>query len=335
MEFITLSHGSGGEDTHKLIEDIFYKYFNSDILLQRGDGGILGELKGDIVTTTDSFVVDPIFFPGGDIGKLSVCGTVNDLAVMGATPLFITVGFIIEEGLLLSELETIVKSMSKTINEAGIKVVAGDTKVVEKGRGHKIYINTTGIGVIGTEEYEVSGNYMKSGDKIILSGTIGDHGMAIMSEREFLGVNGEIKSDCACLNYLIKDILDTSKNVRIMRDPTRGGLATTLKEIAELANKSLLINEEVIPVKDEVRSFCDILGFDPLYVANEGKIVLVVESNDAEKVLKKMKNNCLGVDSEIIGEVMDDSRNNVYLKTYLGAIRVLNMAQGEMLPRIC
>lgn len=335
MEVITLSHGSGGEDTHKLIEDIFYKYFKSDILLQKGDGGILGKLQGEIVATTDSFVVDPIFFPGGDIGKLSVCGTVNDLAVMGATPLFITVGFIIEEGLLIKDLEKVVKSMSETINEVGVKVVAGDTKVVEKGRGHKIYINTTGIGVIGSDTYKVSGEGIRHGDKIIISGTIGDHGMAIMSQREFLGVDGDIKSDCACLNFLIKDILETSKSIRIMRDPTRGGLATTLKEIVELSNKSILINEDDIPVNEDVRNFSDMLGFDPLYVANEGKIVLIVESKDAESVVDKMRKNCLGKDSKIIGEVIDDNRNKLYLKTSIGAIRVLHMAQGEMLPRIC
>lgn len=337
MEVITLSHGNGGEDTHKLIEEIFYKYFNSDILLQKSDGGILGELIGEVVTTTDSFVVDPIFFSGGDIGKLSVCGTVNDLAVMGATPLFITVSFIIEEGLLISDLELIVKSMSNTINDVGIKVVAGDTKVVERGRGHKIYINTTGIGVIGENTYKVDGKGIAKGDKIIISGTIGDHGMAIMSEREFLGVDGEIESDCACLNGMIREVLEISKNIKIMRDPTRGGLATTLKEIVNMANMSILINEEEIPINDEVKNFSDMLGFDPLYIANEGKIILIVSANDAENVVQKMKKNILGKESRIIGEVIDDDRSkkNLYLKTSLGAIRILHMAQGELLPRIC
>lgn len=333
MKSINLSHGSGGEETHKLIEELFYKYYKNDILLQQNDSSIVNKINGKIAITTDSFVINPIFFPGGDIGKLSICGTINDLSMSGATSLYITTSFIIEEGLSYEELELIVKSISKTAKEANVKIVAGDTKVVEKGKCEKIYINTTGIGII--ENYEVDGKNISIGDKVILSGTIGDHGMSIMSKRDFFNLENEIKSDCNYLNYLTKDMMQCSKNIKIMRDPTRGGLATTLKEIVNTYGRSIIIDEEKIKIKNEVKSFCEILGMDPLYVANEGKLISIVSKEDADKILKVMRSNPAGKDAEIIGEVIEDSRNNLYLKTSLGSRKILNMAKGEILPRIC
>lgn len=335
MKKITLSHGSGGEETHKLIKDLFYKYFNNDILMQENDSSVINQIKGKIAITTDSFVINPIFFKGGDIGKLSVCGTVNDLCMSGATPLYITVAFIIEEGFLIENLEKIVKSIANTAKYTNVKIVAGDTKVVEKGNCEKIYINTTGIGVIKDSKYIVDGSNVNVGDKIILSGTIADHGISIMSKREFFEIENEIESDCSPLNYLVKDIMNVSKNIKLMRDPTRGGLANTIKEIVDKVSKSILINEEYIPVKEEVMSFCEMLGLDPLYVANEGKLICVVGKDDANKVLEAMKKNEFGKDAMIIGEVIEDDKSNLYLKTSLGHTKILQMAQGDLLPRIC
>ncbi|OFI07123.1 hydrogenase expression/formation protein HypE [Clostridium acetireducens DSM 10703] len=330
---ITLSHGNGGEETHKLIKDIFYKYFKNEVLNQMGDSNILNEISRSIAITTDSFVVDPIFFNGGDIGKLSVCGTINDLAVSGALPKYITAAFIIEEGLEINVLEKVAKSMAKTAAESGVKIIAGDTKVVNRGKGDKLYINTTGIGIL--ENAYISFNKIKPKDKIIVNGNIGEHGICILNEREYLNFQCDIKSDCAPLNKLCKDILSVSNNVRIMRDATRGGVATTLNEIVNTCKKSMLIYEEEIPVSQEVESFCHILGFDPLYVANEGKIVVIVDEKDAANVLKTMKNNPLGKNSKIIGEVIEDKSANLYLKTSLGGTKILPMLQGEILPRIC
>lgn len=334
MDRIMLSHGSGGEETHKLINELFYKYFRNDILLQQNDSSIINEIKGEIAITTDSFVINPIFFEGGDIGKLSVCGTINDLSMSGAKPLYITVAFIIEEGLLISDLEKIVKSIADTASLAKVSIIAGDTKVVDKGRCDKIYINTTGVGVIDYSK-SIDKTDIEVGDKIILSGTIGDHGISIMSQREYFQVENCIKSDCACLNELVENMLSTSNNIKIMRDPTRGGLATTLKEIVNTTNKSILINEASIKIKEDVRNFSEILGLDPLYIANEGKLICIVNSEDATKVLKTMKENKLGKDASIIGEVINSDNANLYLKTELGATKILQMAQGEILPRIC
>lgn len=335
MDVITLSHGSGGRITHDLIKEIFFKYFKNDILLQQSDSGIVQKLDGEIAVTTDSFVINPIFFNGGDIGKLSICGTINDLAVSGAKPMYITVGFIIEEGLKIGDLEKIVKSMAQTAKQANVKIITGDTKVVEKGKADKIFINTTGIGLIEDEELILSTNNINEGDKVIVSGTLGDHGMSIVNLREDFGFIAGIKSDCSLLDILAKDILNTSKNIKIMRDPTRGGLATALNEIAELSKMSIVISEKEIPIQDEVMSMCELLGFDPLYAANEGKLVAIVSSYDAEKVLMAMRKNPLGRDSKIIGEVINDNRSRVYLRTEIGGTRILNMPEGELLPRIC
>lgn len=334
MNIITLSHGSGGKATNKLIEELFYKYFNNDILLQKNDSSVLPNIEGRIAVSTDSFVINPIFFEGGDIGKLSVCGTVNDLAMSGATPLYITVGFIIEEGLKIKELEKVVKSIAATAKKANVKIVAGDTKVVEKGNADKIYINTTGIGVIKDEKYLSSEN-IKPGDKVIISGTLGDHGICIMSKRKNLDFDVSVKSDCGLLNKLIKKILSNSSNVRVLRDPTRGGLATTLNEFVNESSNSILLYEEKLPVKEEVASMCEILGLEPLYIANEGKVVLIVAEEDAEKVLEIMKKDPMGKEAQIIGEVIEDDNAAVYLKTEIGGTRILNMPVGELLPRIC
>ena len=335
MEVITLSHGSGGKATNKLIENIFYKYFNNDLLNQKNDSTVLPEINGRLSFSTDSFVVNPIFFEGGDIGKLAICGTVNDIAMSGAKPLYISVGFIIEEGLPLNDLEKIVKSMSDTAKEANIKIVTGDTKVVEKGSVDKIYINTTGIGVIEENEINIGGDKVEDGDVIIVSGTLGDHGMCIMNLREELGFDNNIKSDCTLLNKLISEILSVSKNIKVLRDPTRGGVATTLNEIIEHSKISMEITEDSIPVKDEVKAMCDILGLDPLYIANEVKLIVVVDKNDSDKVLEVIKKNPIGVDASIIGHAIKDGKNKLYLKTTIGGKRIVNMPEGELLVRIC
>lgn len=335
VERITLSHGSGGKESTSLIEDVFYKYFSNDILLQANDSSILACIDGPVAVTTDSFVVDPLFFPGGDIGKLSICGTVNDLAVSGARPLYITVAFIIEEGFEFEKLNQIVKSMADTARQAGVQVVAGDTKVVEKGRAHELYINTTGIGCFGDKRQVLRKNSIKTRDSVILSGTIGDHGMCIMGQREFIGAFGEFKSDCQLLNEIIDKVLNISKSVRIMRDPTRGGVATTLNELIQGTGKSMLLYEHKIPVKDEVRGYCDILGMEPLYVANEGKFICIVSKEDADKVLEVIRTYPMGEDAEIIGEIIEDKTERVYLKTLLGATRIIRAAEGELIPRIC
>lgn len=335
MEIITLSHGSGGKATNKLIDNLFYKYFNNEFLLQKNDSSVLPVINGKIAMSTDSFVINPIFFEGGDIGKLAVCGTINDICMSGAKPLYISVGFIIEEGLPISELEKVVQSIAKTANEAGVEIVTGDTKVVEKGSCDKIYINTTGIGIIEENRAYLGGDKVKNGDKIIISGTLGDHGMCIMNKRENLGFKTSIKSDCCLLNKLIEDILSASNNVKVLRDPTRGGLATTLNEIIEHSNISMEIAEEFIPVKPEVDAMCEILGLDPLFIANEGKVVVIVDKNDADNVLNIMRQNPVGKDSVLLGEAINDGKNKLYLKTKIGGRRIINMPEGEILVRIC
>jgi len=332
VELITLAHGSGGLESAKLINDLFLSYFNNDILCKQNDASLVNPIDGILAITTDSFVVNPLFFPGGDIGKLSICGTINDLCVSGATPLYITAGFIIEEGFNMCPLEKIVYSMAKTATLAKVKIIAGDTKVVEKGKCDGIYINTTGIGVI--ENYVLSHQF-EIGDKIIVSGSIGDHGACIMSKRAMLAFDSSLKSDCAPLHAVTKAILNASANVRMMRDPTRGGLATTLNELLLNTDKSMMIYENLLPIKEEVRNFCDILGLDPLYVANEGKLICIVSDEDSDKVLEVMQKHSLSKDAVIIGEITADHSNKVYLKTSLGATKRLSMATGELLPRIC
>ncbi|MBI3166699.1 MAG: hydrogenase expression/formation protein HypE, partial [Chloroflexi bacterium] len=304
--------------------------------LNAGDDAALVEpgLRQKLSISTDAHVVSPLFFPGGDIGKLAVCGTVNDVAMLGAKPLYLTAGFILEEGLPMDTLKRVVESMRLAAEEAGVQIVAGDTKVVQKGKADGIYITTAGVGVV-REDVNVSGANAKPGDVVVLSGTIGDHGIAVLGARGELGFQSSLLSDVAPLNHLIAAILDVCPNVHVLRDPTRGGLATTLNEIAVQSNVGILLREETIPVHSEVNAACEMLGFDPLYVANEGKLVAIVPKEEAEKVLAVMKSTRYGEGAVVIGEVVAEPKSRVLLKTTLGSTRVVDMLAGEMLPRIC
>ncbi|MBN1368251.1 MAG: hydrogenase expression/formation protein HypE [Dehalococcoidales bacterium] len=330
---ILLSHGSGGKIAHDLIEKSFVKAFDNSLLAKLDDAAVF-EAKGMLAFTTDSYVVNPIFFPGGDIGKLSVCGTVNDLAMAGAKPLYLSLAFIIEEGLLQTDLEKIVGSIQKTAKEAGIQIVTGDTKVVNRGTADKIFINTAGVGLV-PKGVNISGSNAKPGDKVILSGHIGDHGIAVMSKREGLGFKTRLESDCAPLGGLVAAILKASTDIHAMRDPTRGGLATTLNEIAEQSRVNIRIEEVKIPVREEVLGACEMLGLDPLYVANEGKLIAIVPPENAEKVLTAMRKHKYGKDAAIIGEVRAEHPGQVVMNTVLGASRIVDMLVGDPLPRIC
>lgn len=330
---ILLSHGSGGKASHELIEKIFLPAFGNPVLDKLNDQAIL-EISGDrIAYTTDSYVVNPIFFPGGDIGKLAICGTVNDLAMSGATPFYLSVGFIIEEGLLISDLRDVVESMKRAAEEANVRIVTGDTKVVNKGNADKLFINTSGIGFV-KNDIDISGSNARPGDKVIISGSIGDHGLAVLSKREGLEFSSPIMSDCAPLNWLVADMLSVSSEIRCLRDPTRGGLATTLNELAEQSKAGIMIKESKLPINEPVKGACELLGYDPLYVANEGKLVAIVSADSAPQVLAKMKENQYGNDAEIIGEVIDKP-DRVLLKTAIGGTRIVSTLTGELLPRIC
>lgn len=324
---ITMAHGSGGKASAELMKDIFGKYFSNDILNRMEDAAVM-EMNGRIACSTDSFVVTPVVFKGGDIGKLAVCGTVNDLLVMGAEPRFLTAGFILEEGLELGLLEQIVASMAKHAAEAGVQIVAGDTKVVE-GKGG-LYINTTGIGTI-TEGRNVSAGNCSEGDVVLISGNLGDHHACILSAR--MEIENNITSDCACLNPLVNSLFENGIQVKAMRDVTRGGLGTVLNEIADSSGCRIEMKEGALPVHPEVKGFCDILGLDPLYMANEGKIIAVVAPGDAEKALEAMRKTGLGKDAAVIAEIV--SGKGVVMKTRLGGSRVVDVLYGEGLPRIC
>jgi len=330
---ILLAHGSGGKLAHDLVEKSFVKTL-ANPLLDRLDDSAVFEVSGRLAFTTDSYVVSPIFFPGGDIGKLAVCGTVNDLAMSGAKPLYLSLAFIIEEGLLLSELEKVVNSVRAAAGEAGVEIVTGDTKVVPRGSADKLFVNTAGVGVI-PDGVDISGDKAKVGDKVILSGAIGDHGIAVMSQREGISFATTLKSDCAPLGGLVADMLNASRNINCLRDPTRGGLASTLNELAGQSKVSIRIEEKDIPVREEVLGACEMLGFDPLYIANEGRLVAIVPPGDADKVLKAMKKNKYGKDAVIIGEVAAGPAGRVVMKTVLGAHRIVDMLVGDLLPRIC
>jgi hydrogenase expression/formation protein HypE len=333
-EQIVLGHGSGGKLSAQLIETVFLPAFSNPLLAKLDDQAVL-EINGSrIAFTTDSFVVTPIFFPGGNIGHLAVNGTVNDLAMSGARPLYLAAAFILEEGLATDDLRRIVSSMSAAAREAGVQLVTGDTKVVNRGKGDKIFIATTGIGVI-ERPVNISANQARPGDKVILSGYIGDHGMAILSQRENLEFEGVIESDCAALHRLVADMLDVTTEVRCLRDPTRGGVATVLHEIANSSKTGMLLQETEIPVRDSVRGACEILGLDPLYVANEGKLIAIVAPSAADAVVTRMRANPLGVDSRIIGEVVEEHPGMVLMKTEIGGTRILDTLFGEQLPRIC
>jgi hydrogenase expression/formation protein HypE len=330
---ILLAHGSGGKLAHDLVEKSFVKAL-ANPLLERLDDSAVFDLSGRLAFTTDSYVVSPIFFPGGDIGKLAVCGTVNDLATSGAKPLYLSLSFIIEEGLALSELEKVVSSVQKAVGEAGVEIVTGDTKVVTRGSADKLFINTAGVGII-PEGVSISGSNAKPGDRVILSGTIGDHGIAVISQREGLSFATKLKSDCAPLGGLVADMLKASPNIHALRDPTRGGLATSLNELARQSKVSIRIEEAKIPVREEVLAACEMLGFDPLYVANEGKMIAIVPPQDADRVLKAMCKNKYGKDAAIIGEVGAEKPGRVVMKTVLGSSRIVDMMVGDLLPRIC
>jgi hydrogenase expression/formation protein HypE len=330
---ILLAHGSGGKLSHDLVRKHIISRITNPLLDRLDDSAVL-DSEGRLAFTTDSYVVSPIIFPGGDIGKLAVCGTVNDLSMAGAKPLYLSLSFIIEEGLAVNELEEIVRSIAETAAEAEIEIVTGDTKVVNRGDADRLFINTSGIGRI-PNGIDISGANAKPGDKVILSGTIGDHGIAIMSKREGLNFSTSLESDCAPLNHLVADMLDESILINCLRDPTRGGLATTLNEIAGQSSVGMELEERSIPVRDEVRGACELLGLDPLYVANEGKLVAIVDEKAAEPVLAKMKQNIYGKDAVIIGRVTGEHRGRVVLKTPYGSSRILDMLSGELLPRIC
>ncbi|MBI4378822.1 MAG: hydrogenase expression/formation protein HypE [Nitrospinae bacterium] len=359
IEKISLSHGSGGEPSWRIISELFLKEFYNPFLSPLTDSAILtlsshNLLNGlktcvpplgkkeagiscrdiKIAFTTDSYVIKPLFFSGGDIGKLAIAGTVNDLSVMGSKPLFISCGLIIEEGFEYDLLERIILSMKETALDSGVQIVTGDTKVVEKGAADGIFINTAGIGLV-MDGVKLMRERIEPGDKVIINGTIGEHGISVISRREGIDFESEIESDCSPLNSLITSVLESTADIKFMRDPTRGGLASTLNEFVKGMKWGIVLNENDIPVSKGVRAVSDMLGFDPLYIANEGKVVMVVSSADKENVLKIMQNHPQGRDTRIIGEIVSSPQGMVVLKTAVGGARIVDMVSGEQLPRIC
>lgn len=342
-ETVLLGHGSGGQMMKRLIDDIFFEAFGGPELLAGNDAGV-GELPGTagldaparIALSTDSFVVTPKFFPGGDIGRLAVCGTVNDVATSGATVRYLSCGFILEEGFPLADLRRICASMAEVAREAGVRIVTGDTKVVGRGQADGIYINTAGVGEVPAG-MNLSGANCQAGDVVLVSGTLGDHGIAIMSQREGLAFTTPVASDAAPLNHLIANVLAAAPHVRCFRDPTRGGLASTLNEFAEASRVGIEVREADIPVSDAVRGACEMLGYDPLQVANEGKMVAVVPAGEARAALDAMRSSAYGENAAIIGEVLPASGTgaHVRVRTPWGSTRILDMLVGEQLPRIC
>lgn len=331
---VNLTHGSGGRAMAQLVSELFAAEFANDWLAQGNDQAILPPPGGRIAIATDSHVISPLFFPGGDIGSLAVHGTVNDLAMGGATPLYLSAGFILEEGLPLADLARIVRSMAAAAREAGVAIVTGDTKVVERGKGDGVFISTTGVGVVA-DGVNLSGDQARPGDVILLSGTLGDHGMAVMSQREGLGFASPILSDSAALHTLTAALMAASPGLRLMRDPTRGGLATTLNEIAQQSGVGMRLQESAIPVQASVRAACEFLGLDPLYIANEGKLVAICPAAEANAALAALHAHPLGQQAAIIGEVVHDAHQFVRVQTDFGGERLLDWLSGEMLPRIC
>ncbi len=331
---MVLAHGSGGKLSQQLIEKMILPQFRNELLEPLHDGAILTVGHHRLAFSTDSYVVSPIFFPGGDIGKLAVHGTVNDLAMCGARPLYLSVGFILEEGTPMDDFWRVVQSMREAAAAANVMLVTGDTKVVDRGKADKIFINTSGIGLI-PEGIRVDPRRAKQGDRIIMSGTMAAHGIAIMSVREGLEFESRIESDTAPLNGLVERIFATGKDVHVLRDPTRGGITSALTEIAQAAGVGMLLNEGAIPISEEVKGACEILGLDPLYVANEGKLLALVSAPDADEILAAMRSHPLGREAAIIGEVTPDHSGFVLMKTRVGGTRVVDMLSGEQLPRIC
>ncbi|RIX44113.1 MAG: hydrogenase expression/formation protein HypE [Rhodocyclales bacterium GT-UBC] len=332
---VDMAHGSGGRAMEQLIEELFARHLGNEYLAQGDDGALLPHPgAGQLVMATDSHVVSPLFFPGGDIGCLSVHGTINDVAMMGAKPLWLSAGFILEEGFKLADLARIVQSMAAAAKDAGVPVVTGDTKVVERGKGDGVFITTTGVGVVAPGQ-ALSGRRAQVGDAILVSGTLGDHGMAIMAERESLGFESPIVSDTAALHGLIEAMRQSGADIHVLRDPTRGGLATTLNEIAKQSGVGMMLQEKALPVKPAVNAACEFLGLDPLYVANEGKLVAICADLDAEKLLAAMRAHPLGQDAAIVGRVHEDPHHFVQMTTGFGGKRIVDWLSGEQLPRIC
>jgi hydrogenase expression/formation protein HypE len=334
-ERIVLGHGSGGKMSHDLIARLFLPHFDNPILRAGDDAAeVTAGPNGRLAISTDSHVVWPLFFPGGDIGRLAVCGTVNDVAMLGARPLYLTAGFILEEGLEMAILERIVHSMMEAAQEAGVRIVAGDTKVVERGKADGLFINTTGVGVLEGDS-RIGGAQARPGDVVLLSGPIGDHGIAVLAARRELGFEVDVQSDVAPLNGLTAAMLNTGAEIHTLRDPTRGGLATTLNEIALQSRVGIILDEKAIPVRPAVAVACEVLGFDPMYVANEGKLVAFAAEADAELILGAMRQSRYGEEAVQIGSVHAEPAGRVLIKTALGSSRVIDRLSGEMLPRIC
>ncbi|KIM00289.1 NiFe hydrogenase metallocenter assembly protein HypE [Paramagnetospirillum magnetotacticum MS-1] len=331
---VDLTHGGGGRAMAQLVEELFIAAFDNEALNQRNDQGAFEVPGGRMVMTTDGYVISPLFFPGGDIGSLAVHGTVNDVAMAGAKPISLSAGFIIEEGFPLSDLKRIVTSMAKASKDAGVPVVTGDTKVVEKGKGDGIFITTAGIGIV-PPGVEISGDKARPGDAILVSGTMGDHGVAVMSQRESLGFETEILSDSAALHTMVAAMVAAVPGIRVLRDPTRGGLASTLNEIAGQSGVGMLMEEALVPVKPQVLGACELLGLDPLYVANEGKLICICAEEDAPRLLDIMRSHPLGRDAARIGACREDAHHFVQMKTRMGGNRVVDWLAGEQLPRIC
>ncbi len=331
---VQLDHGSGGRATHELVEQVFARAFNNRFLREMNDSALVDIRGGHVAMTTDSYVVDPVIFPGGDIGSLAVHGTINDLCMRGARPMYLTVGFILEEGLLFETLLHIVESMATAAREANVLIVAGDTKVVPKGKADKIFINTAGIGIV-PDGINVTGHNARPGDAVLINGTIGDHGMAILCKREGLAFENEILSDSSSLNGLIRELLEACPHIGVLRDPTRGGVATALNEIARQSHVGIRLYEESLPIRDDVAGACELLGLDPLYVANEGKVLVCLPQAAEQEALEVMRRHPLGRAACRIGEVVADEPGRVFMQTHIGGLRLVDMLRGEQLPRIC
>jgi hydrogenase expression/formation protein HypE len=331
---VLLDHGAGGRASHAMFSKMILPAFHNDHLAQQDDGAVYPVPAGRMAFSTDSYVVDPIFFGGGNIGDLAVNGTVNDIAMCGADPLYISVGLIIEEGLPIKDLQAILQTMAAAARRAGVKIVTGDTKVVPRGKADKIFINTSGVGML-FEGVTVSGSRARPGDKLILSGTLADHGIAIVTAREGLTFDGDLKTDSAPLNHMVKAVLSSGCDVHVLRDPTRGGVGTTLNEIASQSGVGITLFEKDLPVRKEVNGVCELLGFDPLYIANEGKLIAVVPEEHALQVLEIIQADVFGKDAAIIGEVTDQHPGRVFMETAVGGRRLVDMLTGEQLPRIC
>ncbi len=331
---INLSHGSGGRVMAQLIDQLFLAAFDNEWLAQKNDQACFSVSSGRMVMATDAHVISPLFFPGGDIGSLSVHGTVNDIAMSGAKPLYLSASFILEEGFPLADLQKIVTSMAQAAQQANVAIITGDTKVVERGKGDGVFITTTGVGIV-PEGIHISGNRAQPGDRVIVSGYIGDHGIAIMAHRNNLQFQTTLQSDTASLHDLVSCMINSVPAIHCLRDPTRGGLATTLNELALQSKVGMMINERNIPIRTEVASACELLGLDALYVANEGKLIAICPPHDTDRLLAVMRAHPLGLHAEIIGEVIEDSHHFVQLKTKLGGMRIIDWLAGEQLPRIC